>query len=60
MQQLTNSIQALTAAQQSMSADGLTHDVADGHLWVEATVWILKDHLHVATHASQFTLVELQ
>src|SRR5262245_37970059 len=59
-QQLLHSVAHLFGAlTQAMYPDRLADDVADGHAWIERGVWILKDHLHLATHPAHVFALQL-
>ena len=37
-----------------MNHQGLTHNLGHCHAGIQACIWILKDHLHLAAHLTQF------
>src|SRR6202521_387937 len=52
-QQLLHALLLFTAARQIVNLEWLADDAADRHARVQARVWVLEDHLHLAAHLAQ-------
>ena len=44
----------LFSSAHAMDRQRLTNDIADRHAWIQAGIWILKDHLHFPAHIAHF------
>src|SRR5207237_8501570 len=43
---------------QTVDLQRLANDAADGHTRIQARVWVLENHLHLATHLAQVAAAE--
>src|SRR5437763_14002042 len=59
-QQLLDPLLLFAAAGKIMDLQRLADDAAHGHTWVQARVRVLKDHLHLSTHAAQIAAAQLR
>src|SRR5690606_35613308 len=59
LEQVLDLLLLLLTLRQLVDRDGLADDAPDRHTRVEARVWVLEDHLHLAAHAPQLAALDL-